>query len=174
MQDKIIEIKNLTKSFPGVKALKNVSFDIFRNSVHCIVGENGAGKSTFIKILTGALKRSEGTIIYDGRDFSPNSTKDAMNAGMSVLYQELNVVEQLTVEQNLTLGIEKKTLGFIKKSTGIGKAYDVLRSMDRSIALNQLASALSTAQKQLIEITKAITADANIIVMDEPTASLTE
>ena len=174
MQEKIIEIKNLKKSFPGVTALKDVSFDIFRNTVHCIVGENGAGKSTFIKILTGALRRSEGTIIYDGRDFNPNSTKDAMNAGMSVLYQELNVVEQLTVEQNLTLGIEKKTFGFIKKNTAIDKTYDVLRSMDNSIGLNQLASDLSTAQKQLIEITKAITADANVIVMDEPTASLTE
>ena len=79
-------------------ALKDVSFEIFRNTVHCIVGENGAGKSTFIKILTGALKKSAGTISYDGRNFNPNSTKDAMNAGMSVLYQELNVVEQLTVE----------------------------------------------------------------------------
>ncbi|MGD9137189.1 MAG: ATP-binding cassette domain-containing protein, partial [Desulfobacterales bacterium] len=173
MQEKIIEIKNLKKSFPGVTALKNVSFDIFRNTVHCIVGENGAGKSTFIKILTGALKRSEGKIVYDGRDFNPNSTKDAMNAGMSVLYQELNVVEQLTVEQNLTLGIEEKTFGFIKKNTAIDKTYDVLRSMDQNIGLKQLAADLSTAQKQLIEITKAITADANIIVMDEPTASLT-
>ena len=174
MREKILEIKNLTKTFPGVTALKNVSFDIFKNTVHCVVGANGAGKSTFIKILTGALKRTEGTILYGGREFNPGTTKDAMKAGMSVLFQELNVVDQLTVEQNLTLGIEKTSLGFIRKNAGVHKAFEVLQLMDRTIGLNRMVADLSTAQKQVIEITKAVTADADIIVMDEPTASLTE
>lgn len=174
MREKIIEIKDISKSFPGVQALKGVSFDIYKNTVHCVVGANGAGKSTFIKILTGALKKTSGKILLNGKEFNPSSTKDAMNAGMSVLFQELNVVEQLTVEQNLTLGIERNIFGFIKKTKDIEKAKAVLQSMDSSIGLNQLASNLSTAQKQLIEITKAITSEADVIVMDEPTASLTE
>jgi ribose transport system ATP-binding protein len=174
VREKIIEIKDITKSFPGVQALKGVSFDIYKNTVHCVVGANGAGKSTFIKILTGALKKTSGKILLNGKEFNPSSTKDAMNAGMSVLFQELNVVEQLTVEQNLTLGIERNIFGFIKKTKDIAKAKEVLQTMDSSIGLDQLASSLSTAQKQLIEITKAITSEADVIVMDEPTASLTE
>jgi ribose transport system ATP-binding protein len=174
VREKLIEIKDITKSFPGVQALKGVSFDIYKNTVHCVVGANGAGKSTFIKILTGALKKTSGKILLNGKEFNPSSTKDAMNAGMSVLFQELNVVEQLTVEQNLTLGIERNIFGFIKKTRDIEKAKEILQSMDSSIGLNQLASSLSTAQKQLIEITKAISSEADVIVMDEPTASLTE
>lgn len=174
MHEKILEIKNLTKTFPGVIALKDVSFDILKNTVHCVVGANGAGKSTFIKILTGALKRSQGKILYGGREFNPGNTKDAINAGMSVLFQELNVVDQLTVEQNLTLGIEKTSMGFIRKTPALNKAFEVLKLMDRSIGLGQMVADLSTAQKQVIEITKAVSSDADIIVMDEPTASLTE
>jgi len=174
MDEKLIEIRNLSKYFPGVVALKDVSFDIFKNTVHCIVGENGAGKSTLIKILTGALKRSEGKIKYNGKEYEPHSTRDAMNAGMSVLFQELNVVDQLTVGQNLTLGVEKSRFGFIRKSDKAAQSSEVLKSMDPSISLNEQVLYLSVAQKQVIEITKAITSDANVIVMDEPTAALSE
>jgi ABC-type sugar transport system ATPase subunit len=174
MNEKLLEIQGLSKFYPGVVALKDVSFDIYRNTVHCIVGENGAGKSTLIKILTGALRRNAGRILYDGKEFSPHSTRDAMNAGMSVLFQELNVVDQLSVEQNLTLGLENSTFGFERKSTRTGQVLEVLRSLDPTIAPQQRVGELSVAQKQVIEITKAISSDSSIIVMDEPTAALSE
>jgi ABC-type sugar transport system ATPase subunit len=174
MEEKLIEINNLSKYFPGVVALKDVSMQILKNTVHCIVGENGAGKSTLIKILTGALRKSEGKILYKGKEYEPHTTKAAMNAGMSVLFQELNVVNQLTVRQNLTLGVEESRLGFIRKTDRAAQSYEVLKSMDPSIGLNDHVDDLSVAQKQVIEITKAITSDADVIVMDEPTASLSE
>ncbi len=175
MYAKLIEIQALSKYFPGVIALEDVSFDIYKNTVHCIVGANGAGKSTFIKILTGAEKRSEGTILYNGQAFAPQSTRDAMRSGMSVLFQELNVVDQLTVEQNLSLGKEKRKFGFFQKTPGmINKVYAVLQDLDPSIALYQKVEDLSVAQKQVLEIAKAIASEADIIIMDEPTAAITE
>jgi ABC-type sugar transport system ATPase subunit len=174
MSEKLLEIQGVSKFFPGVVALKDVSFDIYRNTVHCIVGENGAGKSTLIKILTGALRRNTGRILYAGREFNPHSTRAAMNAGMSVLFQELNVVDQLTVEQNLTLGLERSTFGFERKSEHTGRVLEILRSLDPGISPLQRVGELSVAQKQVIEITKAISSDSSIIVMDEPTAALSE
>jgi ribose transport system ATP-binding protein len=174
MVDNILEIHNISKVFPGVVAVDNVSFNIKRGSIHCIVGENGAGKSTFIKILTGALSRSDGQIQYDGKEYNPRSVKDAMNSGMSILYQELNVVDYLTVEQNLSLGKEVHKFGFVRKDRENEKAVKILRQIDPSIHLKQQVANLSVAQKQIIEIVKAIATEAKIIIMDEPTASITE
>ena len=172
LQENIIEIRNVEKKFPGVRALKDVSFDIRRNTVHCIAGENGAGKSTFIKILTGAYEKSGGEITLNGKPFSPLKVRDAMTSGISVLYQELNVVDELTVEGNLTLGKEKHRLWFPKKADDLNRAEDILKSFDESIQLNSLVGSLSVAQKQVVEITKALCADCSVLVMDEPTASL--
>jgi ABC-type sugar transport system ATPase subunit len=175
MQNKLLEIRNLSKHFPGVVALDDVSFDIYRNTVHCIVGENGAGKSTLIKILTGAERKSGGSIRLNGAEFSPRSTRDAMHSGMSVLFQELNVVDQLTVEENLSLGKEKKRIGFIRRDEQvIESVYGVMHSLDPSIAINQRVADLSVAQKQVIEIAKAIASEADVIIMDEPTAAISE
>lgn len=123
MSDNVLEIRNLVKDFPGVRALDNVSFDIKRNTIHCLVGENGAGKSTLIKILTGAFFRTSGTIYLNGKEYVASNPKDAKQKGISTLFQELNVVDQLTVEENLTLGIEDTTLGFLKKSKKIKKYW---------------------------------------------------
>ncbi|MGI9860572.1 ATP-binding cassette domain-containing protein [Moorella naiadis] len=174
MSENVIEIRDLSKYYPGTTALDGVSFDIKRNTVHCIVGENGAGKSTFVGILSGAIKRSKGKIIYNNTDYNPQNIRDAINSGMSFLFQELNVVETLTVEQNLTLGIEKKKYGFIRRSKEADKSFEVLRSFAPDIQLGKRVSELSVAQKQIIEIVKAITLDASVIVMDEPTAALCE
>jgi ABC-type sugar transport system ATPase subunit len=175
MKENLLQIKNLSKHFPGVTALDNVSFDISRNSVHCIVGENGAGKSTLIKILTGAERKSSGQIFFNGREFNPKSTREAMNSGMSVLFQELNVVDQLTVEENLSLGKEKKRIGFIQKDTRvIDRVFEVMHSLDPTISIQHKVADLSVAQKQVIEIAKAIASDSNVIIMDEPTAALSE
>ena len=114
MDENVFEIRNISKHFAGVKALDDVSFEIKRGTCHCLIGENGAGKSTLIKILTGAHQKSSGSVIYNGKDFSPASTRDAMRAGIGCLFQELNVVEQLRVEENICLGIEETRLGVLK------------------------------------------------------------
>lgn len=172
--ENILEIKNITKQFPGVKALNDVSVNIKKNSVHCIVGENGAGKSTFIKVLTGAVKRDRGKLFLNGQEFEPKTIKHAMNSGMSVLFQELNVVDQLSVEQNLTLGMEETILGVIRPSSKVKEIYEILKLLDPEISLKDKVVDLSVAKKQVIEIAKAIAAKSSIIIMDEPTAALSE
>ncbi len=175
MSETLIEMHGLTKTFPGVVALRDVSFGIERNTVHCIIGENGAGKSTLIKILTGALRKTAGEVSFKGKDWNPRSTGEAMRAGMSVLFQELNVVDQLTVEQNLTLGKEKSSFGFERRNESqFEQTVATLRSLDPEITLQQRVGDLSVAQKQVIEIAKAISSNADVIVMDEPTAAISE
>lgn len=174
MEDNVLQIQNLVKDFPGVRAVNDVTFSIKRNTVHCLVGENGAGKSTLIKILTGAFTRTSGTILLNGREYTANSPKGANAKGISTLFQELNVVDQLTVEENLTLGIEDTKLGFLQKTDKIKKIVDVLRKIDPNINPKERVGRLSVAQKQIIEIAKAVASDADIIIMDEPTAALTE
>lgn len=174
MDDNIIEIKNLTKKFPGVSALTDVSFYIKRGSIHCIIGENGAGKSTFIKILTGVFKKTSGNIFFEGNDFEPRDIKDAIKNSMSMLYQELNVVDQLTVEQNLSLGKENSRFGLELKAFYDYTAVKVLREIDPGINIKSKLGDLSFAQKQIVEIAKAISTNSKVIIMDEPTAAITE
>ncbi len=170
----VLEIRNLIKDFPGVRAVNDVSFDIKRNTIHCLVGENGAGKSTLIKMLTGAYGRTSGRIILNGEEYNPRNTRDAKLKGISTLFQELNVVDQLTVEENLTLGMEDTTFGFLRKTDKINKMINVLNSIEPSIKPKQLVSSLSVAKKQIIEIAKAVAAESDIIIMDEPTAAISE
>ncbi len=174
-EDYIIEVKELEKSYPGVHALKKIHLNIRRGTVHCVVGENGAGKSTFIKILTGAEQRDSGTILLNGSDYRPRSIAEAAGAGISVLYQELNVINQLTVRDNLSLGKERTRLGVIQKQDeGSEKALRVLKDLDPSIRGDMITGDLSVAKKQIVEIAKAIAEDASIIVMDEPTAAISD
>jgi ribose transport system ATP-binding protein len=172
--ENVLEIRELVKEFPGVRAVNNVSFDIKRNTVHCLVGENGAGKSTLIKILTGAYTRTSGQILLNGEEYRPHSTRDAKQKGISTLFQELNVVDQLTVEENLTLGMEDTTFGFLRRTDKINKMVSVMNSIEPSIKPSQLVSSLSVAQKQIVEIAKAVAAESDIIIMDEPTAAISE
>lgn len=170
----VLQIKELVKDFPGVRAVDNVSFNIKRNTVHCLVGENGAGKSTLIKILTGACERTDGKIFLNGEEFIATNTREAKQKGISTLFQELNVVEQLTVEENLTLGIEDTKFGFIKKSDKLEKMIQVMNDLEPSIKPCQLVSSLSVAKKQIVEIVRAVATDSEIIIMDEPTAAISE
>ena len=174
MNDNVLEIRNLVKVYPGVKAVNEVSFDIKRNTIHCLVGENGAGKSTLIKILTGAETRTSGTIRLNGDEYQVKNPKEGKNKGISTLFQELNVVDQLSVEDNLTLGMEDTTFGFLKKTKKIKKMIEVLESLEPSINPKQMVSTLSVAKKQIVEIAKAVASDADIIIMDEPTAAISE
>ena len=169
--DCILEMRGIVKQYPGVTALKGVDFSVERNTVHCLVGENGAGKSTLIKILTCVESMTAGEIRIDGRPFNGRTVRDAMDAGISTVYQELNIVEQLTVAENLTLGREKSRWGVLQKNER-DHAFDVLEEFAPDISLNHRVSRLSFAQKQLLEIVKAVSADAKIVIMDEPTAAL--
>lgn len=170
----LLEIKNLTKEFPGVRAVDDVSFNINKNTVHCLVGENGAGKSTLIKILTGAITRTAGTILMNGKAYAAHNPRDAKQKGVSTLFQELNVVDQLTVEENLTLGMEDTWFGFLRKTDNIKKMVNVLESIEPSINPNQRVSELSVAQKQMVEIARAVASESDVIIMDEPTAAISE
>ena len=172
MAQKIIEMKNISKQFTGVLALDDVSFDILEGTCHCLVGENGAGKSTLIKILTGALPKTSGKIVYNGNEWNPQSTKDSMRSGMGCLFQELNVVEKLRVEENIVLGMEKTRFGVILKDRDT-KALDMLKRLDPSIDPKQYIEELSVAKRQVVEMAKALAMDSRVIIMDEPTAVLT-
>ena len=132
------------------------------------------GKSTLIKILTGATARSGGRILLNGEEYSPHSPKDAKQKGISTLFQELNVVDQLTVEENLTLGMEDTTFGFLRKTDKINTMIGVMKSLEASISPRQLVSSLSVAKKQIVEIAKAVATESDIIIMDEPTAAISE
>jgi ABC-type sugar transport system ATPase subunit len=174
MKEIIIDVKRLEKSFPGVKALTDINFQIRRNTVHCLVGENGAGKSTFIKILTGVYQANGGELFLNGDTHEPKTIRDSRKAGISAIYQELNVVDDLTVEQNLSLGKETHKWGIVQKESDFEKVTSILKDLDPRISLNQKVATLSVAQKQVIEIAKAISSEADIIIMDEPTAAITE
>jgi ribose transport system ATP-binding protein len=174
LTENVLEIRDLVKDFPGVRAVNNVSFDIKRNTIHCLVGENGAGKSTLIKILTGAYARTGGKILLNGEEYSPHNPREARQKGISTLFQELNVVDQLTVEDNLTLGMEDTTFGFLRKTDKINKMVSVMNSIEPSIHPRQPVSTLSVAKKQIVEIAKAAATESDIIIMDEPTAAISE
>jgi len=170
----VLEIKDLVKDFPSVRAVNHVSFDIKRNTIHCLVGENGAGKSTLIKVLTGAMLRSSGALLLNGEEYWPHSTRDAKEKGISTLFQELNVVDQLTVAENLTLGMEDTRFGFLRATDKISAMVSVMNSLEPSIHPKMLVSRLSVAQKQIVEIAKAVATESDIIIMDEPTAAISE
>lgn len=175
MNDNIIEVRGLCKSYPGVKALKNICLDIKRATVHCVIGENGAGKSTFIKILTGAEHADSGEMLLNGESFSPQSIQQAMQAGISVLYQELNVINQLSVRDNLSLGKENSKFGVLSRNDhAADRGVEVLEKLDPSIDPNRVIGEYSVAKKQVVEIAKAIADNASIIVMDEPTAAISD
>ena len=165
--ENVLEIRNLIKDYPGVRAINDVSFDIRKNTVHCLVGENGAGKSTLIKVLTGAIQRTSGTILLNGKEYAVSNPKQAREHGISTLFQELNVVDQLSVVENLTLGIEDTKFGFIdKKSENVKKVTETLKEIDPTIDPNMRVRNLSVAQKQILEIAKAVSSNAEVIIID--------
>ncbi len=173
MGETILEFKDICKDFSGVKVLQNISFAIERGTCHCLIGENGAGKSTLIKILTGVYTRSSGTILYEGKDYLVHSTKEAFKEGISCVFQELNMVDALTVRENITLGREKTKFGLLQKDDDAGDVIEVLQQIEPDIELTRLVGTLSFAQKQMLEIAKAVGSGAKVIILDEPTAALT-
>jgi ribose transport system ATP-binding protein len=174
LKENLLEIKELVKDYPSVRAVNNVSFNIKKNTIHCLIGENGAGKSTLIKVLTGAIQRTSGKILLNGKEYVSRTPKEARQNGISTLFQELNVVDQLTVEENLTLGMEDTIFGFLRRTEKINKIVNVMKSIEPSIDPKMLVSRLSVAKKQIVEIAKAVATESEIIIMDEPTAAISE
>jgi ribose transport system ATP-binding protein len=170
----VLSIHGLTRDFPGVRAVDDVSLSIESSTIHCLVGENGAGKSTLIKMLTGALLPTSGTMRINGSEYRPKNLQDARDAGIATLFQELHVVDELTVLENLTLGMERSRFGFLIKSDLDDRVIRTLKAIEPSIDPSARVSSLSVAQKQIIEIARAASSGANVIIMDEPTAALSE
>ncbi len=169
----LIEFKNIHKGFPGVQALTDVSFSVAPGDIHALVGENGAGKSTLIKIATGAHRPDAGTILIEGEELRLQSPREAMEAGIRVIYQERHIAEELTVAENIVLGqLPKARYGFLSGSAIKREAQRKLDRLGLHFDLAAPARTLSVADRQLLEIARAVSFHAKLIVMDEPTASL--
>lgn len=173
----ILEFKGVSKDFPGVRALDKVDFDLKRGEVHALVGENGAGKSTLIKILAGVYPPTGGEIYYHGEKVEIRNPKVGLNMGISVIYQELNLVPYISVAKNIFLGREprRKWLPFLIDYPRLHEdAREILASIGAEIDPRVNAVELGMAQSQLVEMAKAFSVKASILVMDEPTATLTQ
>ncbi|GAC1544211.1 MAG: sugar ABC transporter ATP-binding protein [Vulcanimicrobiaceae bacterium] len=169
-----LRMTGIVKTFPGVRALDGVSFDVRRGEVHALVGENGAGKSTLMKTLAGAYRADSGTIEIDGVAVSIDGPRAAEALGIGMIYQEFNLVPDLSVGDNLLLGHEPVRGAFLDRSAAVARASGVLAELGIRVPLDRAARKLSVAEQQLVEIAKALLRNARIIVMDEPTAALTE
>lgn len=171
----LMEVHDISKRFPGVVALNEVSLQFFPGEVHAIVGENGAGKSTLMKIMAGAYTPDSGEIILQGKKISFSHPKEAQEKGVSIIYQEFNLLPERTVAQNIFLGREPGKMGVMDVRAINKNAEQVLKSLgaEQIISPTALCSSLSVAEQQIVEIAKAISFDSKVLIMDEPTASLT-
>ncbi len=170
-----IEMRGINKSFGSNQVLKDAGFVLKDGEVHALMGENGAGKSTLMKILTGVYTKDAGTIIVDGQEVNYKNPQEAEKAGIVFIYQELNVLFDLTVEENLFMGKEiTKGFGICDKKAMRQKAQEVMDRMGVHIPIDAVMSELSVGQQQMVEICKALMVDAKVLIMDEPTAALTE
>ncbi|WP_114792777.1 sugar ABC transporter ATP-binding protein [Niabella yanshanensis] len=167
--------KNITKKFAGVTALNNVNLELYPGKVNAIVGENGAGKSTLMKILSGVHTQYNGDIIFHGNKVQFNSTKDAEDAGIAIIHQELNLVPHLSIAENIFLGREiTSALGILDKGAMRKYTTQLLKKVNLDISPDTLVSKLKVGQQQLVEIAKALHTNAEVIIMDEPTSAITD
>jgi monosaccharide-transporting ATPase len=170
----LLESRGVSKSFPGVKALESVDFTVRRGQVHALMGENGAGKSTLIKVLTGVYQRDAGNIFLDGVEINPRSPKDAESLGINTVYQEVNLIPQLSVAENICLGRQPTRFGLIRWRAMARRAMEALDRVDLKIDVSQSLSSYSIAIQQMIAIARALDVSAKLLVLDEPTSSLDE
>ena len=173
MSEYILELKGITKIFPGVKALNNVQFQLKRGEVHALMGENGAGKSTFIKVITGVHKAEEGEMYLDGKKVDFKGPRDAQLAGIAAVYQHPTSYPDLSVTENIFMNHEIKKHGIIQWKEMNKKAQSFLDELDADFKSTAEMGSLSVAQQQMVEIAKAISTGAQIVILDEPTAALT-
>ena len=175
MSDNIIlRMKNISKRFPGVYALKNVDFELKRGEVHALLGENGAGKSTLIKVLGGIYHAEEGEIEIEGKNVSITSVQDAEENGIAIIHQELVLVPYMSVAENIYLGREAGSGIFVDRSEMTKSAQKILDDLGMDIDARSLVKDLPIAKQQMVEITKAVSVNSKILVMDEPTSSISD
>ncbi|MCP1108976.1 ABC-type sugar transport system ATPase subunit [Lachnospiraceae bacterium PF1-21] len=174
MSDYILELKDITKIFPGVKALDGVKFQLKKGEIHALMGENGAGKSTFIKVITGVHRAEEGEMFLEGEKVNFKKTKDAQEAGIAAVYQHPTSYPDLTVAENIFKGHEVLKFGMIQWKEMNRQAETLLEQLNADFKVTDEMGTLSVAQQQMVEIAKALSTNARIIILDEPTAALTK
>ncbi|EPH3167764.1 sugar ABC transporter ATP-binding protein [Escherichia coli] len=176
MSETFLQMKHITKRFPGVLALNDVQFSLRRGEVHALLGENGAGKSTLMKILSGVYQPDEGEIIFEDKPVSFSDPLSAQNVGITIIHQEFNLFPELTVEENIFVGREfcKKNRWRLDEKQQRQATIEILQKLNLAIKPDTLVADLTVAQQQMVEIAKAISVNARILIMDEPTAALTE
>ena len=173
MECPLIELRKVSKFFPGVIALNKADLKLYSGEVHGLMGENGAGKSTLIKLLTGAYKPDEGEMLLDGQPLKVNGPKDAMNMGLTAIYQELNVIPKLTVWENIFLGRElRNKKGLLDIPQMKERAKELLQQLRQNIDVDEKVENLGMGHQQMVEICKALVLESRLIIMDEPTSSL--
>lgn len=173
----LVEMRNITKKFPGVTALSGVNFDVKPGEVHILLGENGAGKSTLMKMLSGAYEPTEGVMVANGKEFPRFTPKISQENGISIIYQELSVINEISIQENIFVGklLTKKQFGIpvVDNRTMREKTEEVLKEIGLKRSPETQVEHLSISEKQMVEIAKAVAFDAKVIIMDEPTSSLT-
>lgn len=174
MAAQILQMTGISKSFPGVKALKKVRLDLNEGEIHALMGENGAGKSTLVKILTGIYTRDEGDITFMGKPIHLKSTKEAQEKGICIIHQELNMMTHLTVAQNIFIGREKMHGFFLDERSINTMAKNLLNKLGIDIDPKELVGNLTVGRQQMVEIAKAISFESKVLVLDEPTAALSD
>jgi ribose transport system ATP-binding protein len=169
----VLELRDVVKTFPGVRALDGVQLEVRAGEVHCLLGQNGAGKSTLIKVLAGVHHADEGTITWQGEPFAPATPQAAMKAGIATIYQELDLVDDLTVAENAFLGHEDRRAGFVRRGVMARRTREILARLGHpQIPPRRMVRSLPAAGKQIVSMARALSHDAKLIVMDEPSAVL--
>jgi putative multiple sugar transport system ATP-binding protein len=176
MESPLLEMRSITKEFPGVKALSNVSFQVARGEIHCLVGENGAGKSTLMKVLSGVYPHGtySGDILFDGQEQKFSGIHDSDQVGIAIIYQELALIPELTVYENIFLGHEIKSGLVIDWNETIRRADQMLKKVKLNVNPASKVKDLGVGKQQLIEIAKALSKDVKLLILDEPTSALNE
>lgn len=176
MEQELLKVSHLTKKFPGVVAVDDVSFDVRRGEVHVLIGENGAGKSTMVKMIAGIYKSDGGSFILDGEPYDPQNVVDAQQHGDSMVHQELSMMPNRTVAQNIYSGREPVKGGLIKRVDTKKMNSDsraLLEGLGADVDPQEMTKNLSIARQQMVEVAKATSTTNNILILDEPTSSLT-
>lgn len=175
MKEVLLETKSIGKSYSGNAVLRDINLTIRKGEVHALMGENGAGKSTLVKIITGVVKANSGTVTYEGNPLVINHPKDTFDLGIGIVYQEFNLMPDLTVAQNIFIAREpQKMRGFLDDSKTNAMAQDILKELECEINPERKVGELSVAEQQMVEIAKSLSYNCKLLIMDEPTAALTD
>lgn len=174
MQKEILKLSHITKKYPGVIALNDVSVSFLEGEVHAIAGENGAGKSTFIKIITGAIAATSGEVVFDGNELKNITPEKTLSLGIAAIYQEFNLFQSLTVAENIFYGRYPLKHGMVDRKRMFAEADEILNDLGIDISSSTLVKHLSVGYQQLVEIAKTVSRNVKVLIMDEPSAPLTE